>query len=453
MKSLSIKQLVVLFAVMFGGMNLAQSLIMLSQANARPDQSWLSELQPAINTHLQNSQQMARAYANGNTEEGKRLQTAVETSHAAVTAALKHTRAQDGDTSITVYVIIFALGYASLLVYLLYIVFRFVINPAAYLQAQLNKIAKGDFSAHIEIRRQDELGDIAAAVQSIVNELGSNLRRITCAGMQVSAYAHALLYLIDDNEQSLQSQQNETQRIVDTISHLGETAATVEARSVKASSSSGDVRVQARAGEAIIKTSVDNTLKLTGELDKANHVIHELANSAGEINQVIAVIESIAEQTNLLALNAAIEAARAGDHGRGFAVVADEVRTLAQKTQKSTLEINQMVTSLQQLAAEAVAIISVNQNQAKENASISHEANASMHSIFEAIAKIDELNKLISTAASEQKNATTEVEVNVQTIAELSQRFRSTSERTQRFSEKLSQEARNFSRLSANFNM
>ena len=86
----------------------------------------------------------------------------------------------------------------------------------------------------------------------------------------------------------------------------------------------------------------------TAERQEASvKMIEELESQAATIGEVVKAVARIADQTNLLALNAAIEAARAGQHGKGFAVVADEVRTLAETSEKSARDIQELIVQIQ----------------------------------------------------------------------------------------------------------
>ena len=76
-------------------------------------------------------------------------------------------------------------------------------------------------------------------------------------------------------------------------------------------------------------------------------LVVDLEKQAATIGDIVKAVARIADQTNLLALNAAIEAARAGKHGKGFAVVADEVRTLAETSEKSAKQIQELVGQIQ----------------------------------------------------------------------------------------------------------
>ena len=108
----------------------------------------------------------------------------------------------------------------------------------------------------------------------------------------------------------------------------------------------------ARSNQEIAVGSVDAVVQISDSLTAMTTRVSELAEAAdalgkesAEINSALRLILEIADQTNLLALNAAIEAARAGESGRGFAVVADEVRKLAERTKRSTVEIERIVES------------------------------------------------------------------------------------------------------------
>lgn len=166
----------------------------------------------------------------------------------------------------------------------------------------------------------------------------------------------------------------------------------------------------------------DSINLLAKQVNQAEQTIGELDDQSQEITQVLEVIRSIAEQTNLLALNAAIEAARAGEQGTGFAVVAEEVRVLAQRTQKSTEEIDRMIVNLQSGSASAVKDIKVSKQFVDSCVEHTEGSLSLMQQVEKSLGQINQMNSTIAAATTQQGHVITEISSNISNILSASNR-------------------------------
>ncbi|MGJ8581739.1 MAG: methyl-accepting chemotaxis protein, partial [Psychromonas sp.] len=203
----------------------------------------------------------------------------------------------------------------------------------------------------------------------------------------------------------------------------------VARNALQASSAADQANTHSNQGIGVVNDMNTNIETLVEGINNVQHVMNNLEGEIDNIGKIIEVIRAISEQTNLLALNAAIEAARAGEFGRGFSVVADEVRSLANRTQESTSEIQNMINSLQNESKNSVELMHINVNNANTTAKKSQEANNALEEIRNSVSIIQDMNNQIATAAEEQTLVAGEINESIVDINDIAKVTLSTSDK------------------------
>jgi hypothetical protein len=162
-------------------------------------------------------------------------------------------------------------------------------------------------------------------------------------------------------------------------------------------------REAAERGADAMRSTVQGMREIADSTVHAAGRVRDLDALSQRIGAVVATIDSIADQTNLLALNAAIEAARAGAHGRGFAVVASEVRKLAERSQRETRQIAELIRSIQRETRETAAQILKDAEAAKRER---ERADAATATLVELTAAVQETARRAGGIAAAAQAAT-----------------------------------------------
>lgn len=295
---------------------------------------------------------------------------------------------------------------------------RRVVSKLHLLIAALNDLAagEGDLTKRVKLDSNDEIGDMAAAVNHFVDKLQPIVRE---AGEVAQRTGMEIGVMSDRNAGADAAAQLQRDEVAASLKALEQMADEAQSESHAMQAALQQVIDIKQATDENTRTSnqVGELIEaLAGQVNSGSQVIERLAQQSQQIEVVLEVIHGIAEQTNLLALNAAIEAARAGETGRGFAVVADEVRALASKTQSSTGDIQEHIGALQRGAREAVAAIGLAGRQAQEGLTVLRESAQRQQSVQVSVEQVHAAIGLATQAAAHQAEGAQAVRGRVEVI-------------------------------------
>ena len=300
---------------------------------------------------------------------------------------------------------------------------RALMAPVRRLNRAMSGIASGeaDLTQRLDDSSRDEFGQLAASFNQFVANIQQVVREVQEGSAELSENVSSLRQTSSHSRSSVESQQNEVDMIATAINEMSAAAGEIAHNAQQTADAAENVDGETRESLETVTASRDAVQKLVGEINAAAEVIDTLGKDVSSITSILEVIEGIAEQTNLLALNAAIEAARAGEAGRGFAVVADEVRNLAQRTQKSTEEIGDMIERLQKGANDSVAVMKESTAVSNMSMEKAQDGMDALNRIVEGITSISEMTTQIATASEEQTSVTDELNSSITRIADQGQ--------------------------------
>jgi methyl-accepting chemotaxis protein len=287
------------------------------------------------------------------------------------------------------------------------------------LRQNLNDMANGNLTRHFEVKGSDEIVELGQTLNRATNRLRLVLARIQINSNTIATTSTYIEQASTEQASSLSQQAVAVSEVSATIGELSGTSQQIADSAALVANSASEALHSAESGYSTLQTVSQTMGEIITRVNQIADRIIALNTVAQRIREITTLISTLSDDTHLLALNAAIESAGAGEEGARFGVVAAQVRKLAQRSRLATVEIQQLVSQIQQATSASVMAT----EEGMKVAAVGRDmVENSLHANQEIIGLVQQTNQLahaISLATDQQRLANNQVARTMQELAEM----------------------------------
>ncbi|MDI1470959.1 MAG: methyl-accepting chemotaxis protein [Thermodesulfovibrio sp.] len=322
-------------------------------------------------------------------------------------------------------------------------------NIIKFLQV-MTSASEGDLTKRAEVT-PDVFGSLADAFNLMADGLSQLVNEVQNSANDVGEKTVIINEIITKLKTGAQIQKNEIEKIASMIAESSEIASSTTEKTMVATDVSKEALEAINKGNEIITETMSSIQLIRAAVQVINRRMKLLSEKLMEIGTISSIISEIANRTNLLALNASLEAARAGEEGKGFIVIAEEIRGLADRTAKSSKNISEILTSIQEEASLVTKHLEEETNYVEVGTKMVTETTSIFEKIDSIIRKIGDIILDINEFAKKQKNITFDEVSSIDEVKKVTENITTITEELTTLSQSLSKTSKELIEVTGRF--